>query len=63
MHVDTIAETIANVILSGESQHCIVPRSKTLASALRGMPDWLHWGAMESSARDMALFDREKAGK
>lgn len=63
MHVDTIAETITNVIVTGESQHCIVPRAKTIASALRGTPDWFHWIAMEGAARDMALFDADLAGK
>lgn len=56
MHVDTVAENIVEVILSGESQHRCLPRSVTLGSYIRGAPDWLHWIVMRGAARDHDSF-------
>lgn len=61
MHVDTVAEAIADTILKGESAHVVVPRAVTIGSLLRGMPDWLHWSIMNRGAKDMSTFDIEKA--
>ena len=57
MHVDTVAERIVDVILSGESQHLCLPRSITVGSLLRGFPDWLHLGALDRTAQDMEKFE------
>lgn len=57
MHVDTVAEGIVDIILSGKSTHLMLPRAVTLGSLMRGMPDWLHWGAMVRNAKDMEEFD------
>lgn len=57
MHVDTVAERIVDVILSGESQHLCLPRAITLGSMLRGFPDWLHLGALDRTALDMEKFE------
>lgn len=59
MHVDTVAEGIVDVILSGESTHLMLPKAVTAGSMLRGMPDWLHWAVMNQSAKDMDLFDMD----
>ncbi|ORY77733.1 hypothetical protein BCR37DRAFT_370937 [Protomyces lactucae-debilis] len=61
MHVDTVAEAIANVILSGESHTVMLPRSVTIGAALRGMPDWFKLGVHSATAAEVSRFDTEGA--
>lgn len=57
MHVDTVAEAIVENILSGEARHVMIPRSVTVASALRAFPDWLNYRIRHKAALDMEKFE------
>lgn len=61
MHVDTVAEAISNVVLSGESHILMLPRAVTIGSILRGMPDWFKLGLHSKTAAEVSRFDTEEA--
>lgn len=61
LHVDTVAEAIVNVVMSGESHTVMLPRSITVGAALRALPDWAKLAFHALTARDVALFDTDAA--